>query len=246
MARIIPLHNLPVFSIVNPPDPSFPFERGAAFLVHKPKGRTSNDVVNLMRKCLDMGKIGHAGTLDPKATGLLILCCGWGTRTIAEIQAFKKTYDAQITFGVSTPSYDTETKIDRTAPFEHIHEKQIRRVLEQEYSGLIKQTPPMYSALKHNGQPLYKLARQNKTVERDAREVHIYGTRIVDVDMPHARLLIRCSKGTYIRSIAHNLGLKLDSAAHLTALERTGIGHFKNEDALTVDDLKIIFSEALS
>lgn len=241
MARIIPLRSLPVFSIADPPDQSFSFEDGAAFLIDKPKGWSSYQVVTYLRKCIDLGKVGHTGTLDPMATGLLILCCGKGTRTVSEIQNLTKTYKAEITFGTSTYSYDAETEVKEEKDFEHITKRKAEQVLRKHFSGPISQVPPMYSALKHKGKPLYEYARNNEEVEREPREITIYGFRILSFNLPEMELVIRCSKGTYIRSIAHDLGLKLNSAAHLSALERTGIGDFKNIDALTIDDLNLIF-----
>lgn len=246
MARIIPLRRLPVFSIVDPPDAAFQFKKGAAFLISKPKGRSSYDIVRYLRKCIDLGKVGHAGTLDPAAAGLLILCCGKGTRTISEIQQLPKTYHAQITFGASTFSFDLETEVKATAPFKHITLASLEKVLTKHFSGRTTQVPPMHSALKYKGKPLYKLARKRKEVERKPREVTIYSCRILRFNLPKVELIIRCSKGTYIRSIANDLGKLLDSAAHLSALERTAIGPFKNENALTIDDLDLLFSQSNS
>lgn len=244
MARIIPLHKLPVFSIVDPPDSTFSFEDGAAFLINKPIGWSSYEVVKHLRKRLDMSKIGHTGTLDPAACGLLILCCGRGTRTVSQIQELSKTYWAEITFGASTYSFDAETEVKNKADFEHVTRNAIENVLNEYFTGEVSQIPPMYSALKHNGTPLYKLARQKKSVERKARQITIYSSRIVCFNLPKVELTIRCSKGTYIRSIANSLGEKLNSAAHLSALERTAIGHFKNKNALTIEDLDLIFGSS--
>ncbi|HLR76664.1 MAG TPA: tRNA pseudouridine(55) synthase TruB [Balneolaceae bacterium] len=241
MGRIIPLHRLTIFSIANPPNISFNFDEGAAFLVNKPNGWSSYKAVTHLRKCIDLRKVGHAGTLDPMATGALILCCGKATRTIRQIQKLPKTYKAEVTFGTSTLSYDAETETANRLPFDHITPEKIKNKLDKHFSGKIMQTPPMYSALKHNGKPLYKFARKGEEVERKAREITIYSSRLKEYDSPKAELIIRCSKGTYIRSIAHELGLKLNSAAHLSGLERTAIGSFKNEDALTIDDLNLIF-----
>lgn len=241
MARIIPLRSLPVFSIINPPDPDFNFAEGAAFLIDKPKGWSSFDVVKHIRKCVDLRKVGHAGTLDPMATGLVIVCCGKGTRTINEIQDAAKAYEGEVTFGSSTQSYDAETTVADTAPCDHITKQKVLIALKQHFSGEIAQVPPMYSALKKDGTPLYKLARRGEEVEREARHVTIYAARIISVDLPKVELYIKCSKGTYIRSIAHDLGQHLNSLAHLPALRRTAIGDFSVKDALTIDDLDLIF-----
>jgi len=242
MARIIPLYRLPVFSIVDPPDPSFPFAKGAAFLIHKPAGWSSHKVVKHLRKHLNMRKVGHAGTLDPMATGLLVVCCGKGTRTISQIQHQPKKYRAEVTFGTSTPSYDATTCTAEQAPWQHISREDVEHLLKKEFTGRISQLPPMYSALKHKGTPLYKLARKGKEVERSEREIMLYATQLLSFKLPRVELYIRCSKGTYIRSIAHDLGQKLQSAAHLTALQRTAIGTFRDEDALTLEDLNLIFN----
>lgn len=241
MAKAIPLDELPVFSKVNLPDPSFDYSKGAALLINKPKNWSSFDVVKHLRKCLNLRKIGHAGTLDPMATGLLVLCCGKATKSISQIQSKPKEYIGGITFGGSTPSHDAETEVEKTAPYEHIKREDIEKVLQKEFSGQITQVPPMYSALKRNGTPLYKLARQGKEVKRPPRQVIIYESRILDFTKPVLELYIKCSKGTYIRSIAYDLGIELQSLAYLTKLKRIAIGDFKSDDALSIDDLDHIF-----
>lgn len=240
MARAIPLSELPFFSADNPPGPSFDYKSGAAFLIDKPRGWSSFDVVKYLRKCIDVKKVGHAGTLDPMATGLLIVCCGRATKSIIQIQELEKEYVAEITFGASTASYDAETEVEKTAPYEHITREEIRSVLDKHFSGTIEQVPPMYSALKYGGKPLYKLAREGKEVKREPRQVTFYETEIMEFSSPVLKLKVRCGKGTYIRSMAHDLGVYLDSLAHLTALVRTAIGTYKNSDALTIDDLSEI------
>lgn len=242
MARKIPLRSLPVFSIINPPDPDFDFAQGAAFLIDKPRGWSSFEVVKKVRKCVNLRKVGHAGTLDPMATGLVIVCCGKGTKTIPEIQDVSKAYEGEVTFGASTPSYDAETETEDTAPCDHITKAKILHALDEHFRGTIAQIPPMYSALKKDGQPLYKKARKGEVVEREPRNVTIHTARIISYDLPKVSLYIKCSKGTYIRSIAHDLGLKLDSLGHLSALRRTAIGNFNVADALTIEDLNLIFT----
>lgn len=242
MARRIPLRSLPVFSIINPPGTDFDFGQGAAFLIDKPKGWSSFDVVKKLRKCVNLRKVGHAGTLDPMATGLIIVCCGKGTKTISEIQSSPKAYEGEVTFGASTPSYDAETEIDDTAPYDHITKTKILDTLHEYFTGTIAQIPPMYSALKKDGQPLYKKARKGEVVEREARKVTVHTARIISYNLPTVSLYIKCSKGTYIRSIAHDLGRQLDSLGHLSALRRTAIGDFNVADALTIEDLNLIFT----
>ncbi|MFH5833086.1 tRNA pseudouridine(55) synthase TruB [Halalkalibaculum sp. DA3122] len=237
MGRGIPLSKLTFFSKSNPPTSSYHYNSGAAFLVNKPKGWTSFDVVKYLRKALDVKKVGHAGTLDPMATGLLIVCCGKATKSIQQLQRLEKVYTAEITFGGSTPSYDAETDIEKTAPYEHITRQRIEKILQTHFSGTIEQVPPMYSALKYGGKPLYELAREGKEVKRHARQVTIHQTEILDFNLPVLKLRIRCGKGTYIRSMAHDLGIYLESLAYLSALERTAIGDYSNSDALTIDEL---------
>ncbi len=245
MAKAIPLEELRVFSKTGLPEPSYDFAGGAAFLINKPKGWSSFDVVKHMRKCIDLRKVGHAGTLDPMATGLLVVCCGKGTKTISEIQSQPKEYLAEVTFGASTASHDAETEVEETAPCEHITEEMISEALDKHFSGTIKQVPPMYSALKHEGTPLYKLARKGKEVKRPPRLITIYESRILGFENPVLNLYVKCSKGTYIRSLAYDLGRAVDSLAHLTALERTAIGNFRSEDAFDIEELNHIFAENL-
>ena len=242
MPRAIPLEELPIFSVENPPPLDFEFADGCAFLINKPKGWTSFEVVKFLRKCLDVRKIGHAGTLDPMATGLLILCVGNGTRTVSEFQEADKEYIAEIAFGSSTPSLDAETTPNRREPFDHITESEIVRALDHCFSGQIIQIPPMYSALKHEGDPLYKLARKGKEVKRTPRQVIIEDTDILECNLPLLELYIKCSKGTYIRTLADDLADELDSAGHLIGLRRIAIGNYEAENALSVDKLSNIFS----
>ncbi|MDZ7773810.1 MAG: tRNA pseudouridine(55) synthase TruB [Balneolaceae bacterium] len=210
MAKAIPLSELPVFSARRPPDPNFHFQGGAAFLVDKPAGWSSFEVVKLLRRCLDMRKIGHAGTLDPMATGLLVLCCGRGTKSIQQIQVLEKVYVGEVTFGAATASYDAETEVTEEAPWQHLTGERIADKMEEAFTGDIIQYPPMYSAVKHKGQPLYKLARQGKEVERKPRVVTVHELRLLECRLPVIKLYIRCGKGTYVRSIAHDLGRALD------------------------------------
>ncbi|NGP88912.1 tRNA pseudouridine(55) synthase TruB [Fodinibius halophilus] len=241
MPKAIPLEELPIFSRTDWPNTFFDYSDGAAFLVNKPKGWSSFDVVKFLRKCLDIRKIGHAGTLDPMATGLLILCCGNGTRTVSAFQEADKEYVATMTFGASTPSLDAETIPDARAPFNHITKEAIEEALNDKLSGLIVQIPPMYSALKYKGDPLYKLARKGKEVKRKPRQVIIEETKILECNLPRLELYIKCSKGTYIRTLADDLARELDSLGHLIGLKRTAIGSYQNEDALSVEQLEDIF-----
>lgn len=241
MAKAIPLSELPIFSKDNIPDPSFDFKSGSVFLVSKPIKWSSFDVVKYLRKCLNIRKIGHAGTLDPMATGLLVLCCGKATKSISQIQDQAKEYIGDIRFGASTPSHDAETEIENRAEYGHIRKNNIEQALKENFSGQIIQVPPMYSALKHEGTPLYKLARKGKEVKRNPRQVIIYETKILEFENPDLSLYVKCSKGTYIRTLAYDLGQALDSLAYLTGLKRIAIGDFKDEAALEINELEHIF-----
>lgn len=241
MAKAIPIDKLPTFSKNNLPDPAFDFSDGAAFLINKPKNWSSFEVVKHLRKCIDLRKIGHAGTLDPMATGLLVLCCGKGTKSISQIQAKPKEYIGEVTFGGATPSHDAETEIDEKAGYDHITEEMVDETLRRDFDGQITQVPPMYSALKHKGTPLYKLARKGKEVKRHPRQVIIYKIEILNFKNPRLELYVKCSKGTYIRSIAYDLGKAVNSLAHLTKLKRIAIGDYKSKDALSIEDLDEIF-----
>lgn len=241
MARAIPLKELPVFGLQNPPDVSYDYASGAIILIDKPGGWSSFKVVTFLRKILDIKKIGHSGTLDPMATGLLVLCTGKATRSIDLIQRQDKTYIATICFGASTASYDAETPIVATANTLHISTGVIQTALNTSFHGEITQVPPMYSAIKRQGQRLYKLARQGKVIDPPPRFVTIYDTEILRFQNPELDLRIRCSRGTYIRSIAHDLGIALGTLAHLTALVRTNIGTYRLQDALTIAQIREYF-----
>lgn len=237
MAKPLPLESIQVFSTENPPNSDFNYDVGAIILVNKSKDWTSFDAVKYIRGRVRTKKVGHAGTLDPMATGLLILCTGKATKSISQIQDMPKTYLGEITFGGSTPSYDADSEIDESAPFDHITEEKIKEVLDQQFSGEIQQVPPMYSALKRDGQRLYELARRGKTIELEPRPVTIHQHLVVKYEAPKLIVSITCSKGTYIRSIAHDLGIALGSRAHLSALERTHIGEYSSKKAYTAHEI---------
>ena len=174
------------------------FHRGEEILIDKPFGWSSFKVVYEIRNAIGWLKIGHAGTLDPFATGLLILCTGKKTKSISDFQDLEKTYFGTITLGKATPSMDLETEILCEKPFSHISEEQIY-LLKEEFTGNIMQVPPMYSAIKKNGKNLYKLARTGKTVERQPREINVSGFNITKVELPDIHFEIICAKGTYLR-----------------------------------------------
>lgn len=218
------------------------FRVGATLLVDKPKDWTSFDVVNKIRFRLrkitgvKRIKVGHAGTLDPMATGLLILCTGKFTKKLASFQGLDKVYTGSFKLGASTPSYDAETEIDHTFPYKDITEKDIEKA-RQLYLGDINQVPPMYSAIKVDGQPLYKRARKGEFIEIKARPVHIFDFDITGNKLPDIGFRLHCSKGTYVRSLAHDMGHSLDSGAYLTELRRTKIGEYSIEDAWNLEAL---------
>jgi len=216
---------------------------GQVLLIDKPLEWTSFQVVNkvrwLLRKKFDFKKlkVGHAGTLDPLATGLLILCTGKFTKKIETYQAQHKEYTGTITLGATTPSYDLETEIDHTFDITSITDTQIVNATQQ-FIGDIQQRPPVFSALKKEGKRLYEYARAGEKVEIPTRKVHISAFEIVGIDMPKVHFRVACSKGTYIRSLAHDFGEALDNGAHLSALRRTTIGEYSVEDAISISDIE--------
>lgn len=235
-AAVLP--SFPVYNRTCLPLPDEDLNKGAVFLVDKPSEWSSFDVVKFLRNRIRVRKTGHAGTLDPLATGLLILCAGKATKSITTFQDYAKRYRATITFGNSTPSHDAATKPDGQAPVDHLNEARIQRVLENQFQGRISQIPPMYSALWKDGKRLYKYARKGKVVEREPREIEIYETSILKFHYNNLDLDVLCSKGTYIRQLAHDLGLALGTLAYLSDLRRTAIGIFKVEDAMTIDQIR--------
>tara|TARA_B100000795_G_scaffold79384_1_gene56898 strand:- start:335 stop:1039 length:705 start_codon:yes stop_codon:yes gene_type:complete len=219
------------------------FLDGQILLINKPLGWTSFDVVrkikNLIRTKYSLKKIkvGHAGTLDPLANGLLIVCTGKFTKRISELQGQAKVYTGDITLGGTTPSYDLETEIDAEFETNHISEALIKKTTAQ-FMGDIDQKPPIFSALKRGGERLYEKARRGESFEIEARKVTIHSFDIRGVKIPKVSFEIKCSKGTYIRSIAHDLGAALNSGAHLSKLCRTSIGDYQLVDALDVSDFE--------
>ena len=206
-------------------------QEGHVFLIDKPMDWTSFDVVNKIRwnirKSYDLKKIkvGHAGTLDPRATGLLLVCTGKLTKRIDEFQAQEKTYTGTIKLGVTTPTYDLESEEDQTFPTEHLTEEIINEATKQ-FIGEIEQFPPMHSAIKVDGKRLYELAREGQEIERKARKITIHDFKITKIDLPFVDFEVNCSKGTYIRSLAFDFGKAVNSGGYLTALRRTKIGDF--------------------
>jgi tRNA pseudouridine55 synthase len=216
---------------------------GQIILVDKPLKWTSFQVVNKLRWALrkkhDLKKlkVGHAGTLDPLATGLLILCTGKFTKKIDSLQAEIKEYTGTFHVGATTPSYDLETEIDATYSTEHITEKQIFEATKK-FLGEIDQIPPIFSAIKKDGVRLYELARKGETTEIKSRKTTIFEFEITNINLPNINFRVVCSKGTYIRSLANDFGKSLNSGAHLTALRRTKSGDFNVENA--IDPIKFV------
>ncbi len=206
-------------------------QEGHVFLIDKPLDWTSFDVVNKIRwnirKSYNLKKIkvGHAGTLDPKATGLLLVCTGKLTKRIDEFQAQVKTYTGTIKLGVTTPTYDLESEENETFPTEHLTNEIIYEATKQ-FIGEIEQFPPMHSAIKVDGKRLYELAREGQEIERKARKITIHDFKITKIDLPFVDFEVNCSKGTYIRSLAYDFGKAVNSGGYLTALRRTKIGEF--------------------
>lgn len=213
------------------------FKNGQVLLIDKPLTWTSFQVVNKLRwhirQTFDIKKIkvGHAGTLDPLATGLLIICTGKFTKKIHEYQAQTKEYTGTITLGATTPSYDLETEVNETFPTEHLTNELIHKTTAQ-FTGEISQKPPIFSAIKKDGKRLYELARAGETTEIKSRLVTVHEFEITKIDLPNIDFRIVCSKGTYIRSIAYDFGLALNSGGHLSKLRRTKIGNFSVDDAV--------------
>ncbi len=205
--------------------------QGGLILVDKPYRWTSFDVINRLRRELHV-KIGHAGTLDPLATGLLICCTGAWTKRITEFQKLPKEYTGIFTLGATTPSYDLESEPQNHQPFDHITEEQIVEATKA-FIGEIQQIPPVHSAIKKGGKRAYEMARKGQEVVLEARPITISEFEITQIQLPEVHFRVACSTGTYIRSLAHDLGQALGCGAHLSALRRTKIGDFDVDDAWT-------------
>jgi tRNA pseudouridine55 synthase len=208
--------------------------------VDKPPGMTSHDVVDAVRRVAGQRKVGHAGTLDPMATGVLVICLGQATRVAEYLMAGRKRYRATVGLGMTTDTYDAEGQITDSGGRIDFDRAEIETALSR-FRGKIEQVPPMYSAIKEGGQPLYKLARQGKVVARKARPVEIYELEVLDWTPPSLILEVTCSPGTYIRSLAHDLGQDLGSGAHLSALVRLASGRFSLAEAVSLQRLEEAF-----
>ena len=218
------------------------FQEGQVLIFYKPYHWTSFDLVRkikiILRKRLNQKiKIGHAGTLDPLATGLIILCTGKATKQISGLQDLNKEYIATIELGKTTPSFDLETEVDKKYKLEHITKNLFESVLTT-FTGETDQVPPVYSAKKHKGKRAYEFARRGIEIELKPDRINIYELELLEFNLPLVKLRILCSKGTYIRALARDIGKALDSGAYLKTLERTRIGNYCINDAFTIDDFE--------
>lgn len=207
-----------------------------AILIDKPAGPTSHDVVDAIRRQFNIKKVGHCGTLDPNATGLLLIVLGRGTKLSEKLMSDDKVYEGTIKFGESTDSYDADGEMVASLPVPPLTVDQLNEAAE-EFVGDIMQTPPMVSAVKKGGVPLYKLARKGVEVEREPRLIHIYNFRFSSYTEPFGQFRLACTKGTYVRSVAHELGQKLGCGAHLANLRRVSSGKFDVAEALEFESV---------
>lgn len=223
------------------------FNQGAVILINKPIDWSSFKVVDKVRRIIKAKKVGHAGTLDPKASGLLILCTGKLTKSISEFQNYPKEYRGKIYFGKTTPTMDLES-IEQASEEKDISFLNLELIREaaKSFVGEIEQIPPLYSAVWVNGKRAYELARKGKNVNLKPKKVFIEKFEILDYNPPLADFVVVCSKGTYVRTLAHDLGQKFGCGAFLYQLERTKIGEFKLEDALDIEQLKSLIQSRLN
>lgn len=221
----------------------FDFETGEVLLVDKPLTWTSFDVVRKVKNALRIKKIGHAGTLDPLATGLLILCTGRKTKEIDQIQAQEKEYTGTFRLGETTPSFDLETAVDMARPYAHLTAEQIEAAARQ-FLGFVEQTPPLFSAVKVDGKRAYELARNGQEAIIKAKTVEIKSFELTRIALPEVDFRLTCSKGTYVRSLARDLGAALGCGAHLTRLARTRIGEYRLEDAFSLEAIQALRPQA--
>lgn len=212
-------------------------EIDGVLLVDKAPGMTSHDVVAITRRALNTKKVGHCGTLDPLATGLLLITIGRGTKIQDLLMSEDKEYEGVMRLGEVTDSQDADGEVTETKPVPELSREQLEEAFAK-FKGDFYQTPPMVSAIKKDGVPLYKLARQGKVVEREPRFVHVYGHEIKRVTLPEIEFRVACSKGFYVRTYAHDIGQELGCGAHLRSLRRTKSGRFCVDGAVTVDELK--------
>lgn len=216
----------------------FDFQQGEILLFDKPYTWTSFDLVKKVRNLVRVKKVGHAGTLDPLATGLMILCTGAKTKSIEALTGIDKTYTGKFRLGMSTPSYDLETEADAHFPIEGLDEQAIRQAAAA-LTGNLQQLPPAHSAIKVGGKRLYKDARKGIAVKLEPRSVQVLQFEITEIKLPEVSFLVSCSKGTYIRSLVHDLGKSLGNGAVLTELCRTAVGEYQLADAWKLADFEV-------
>ena len=225
------------------PQPDEP-ELNGALLIDKPAGPTSHDIVDIVRGLYRIRKVGHCGTLDPAATGLLVLLLGRATKLSMKLTADDKVYEGTMELGQATDSYDAQGEVTATADVPPLDCDALNAGAEA-FTGDLQQQPPMVSAVKKDGVPLYKLARKGKTVEREAKPVHIYSYEFSEYTEPIGHFRVHCTKGTYVRSLAHDLGQSLGCGAHLRTLHRTASGKFNVADAIRLEELVKLPEEEL-
>jgi tRNA pseudouridine55 synthase len=222
------------------------FREGAVFAVDKPSGWTSFDVVNKIRVSLrglhGKMKVGHAGTLDPLATGVMVVCTGKETKEIERYMGQEKEYAARVTFGHTTPSRDLESAFDGEYDYSRV-DRALLEAVTRRFVGEIEQVPPAFSAVRVNGTRAYAMARAGDAVEMKSRRVHVKAVEIVEVNMPDVLLRVTCGKGTYIRSLAHDIGRACGSGSHLSALRRERVGTFRVEHAFRVEEFVRLLEE---
>ncbi|MCK9594568.1 MAG: tRNA pseudouridine(55) synthase TruB [Candidatus Omnitrophica bacterium] len=206
-------------------------------VINKPKGMTSHDVVDFVRKKLKMRKVGHAGTLDPAATGVLVILLGRCTRLFDKFLSYDKEYVATLTLGSRTSSGDLEGDVLETRDYNHIDENMVKNAMPA-YIGDIKQVPPMVSAVKYKGKRLYKLARKGQQVERTPRDVRIKELKLLEFKLPDVEFYLKCSRGTYVRQLAEDLAVDLNCVGHVSRIERLSIGPFNIKSALGLSDIE--------
>jgi tRNA pseudouridine55 synthase len=213
------------------------FEAGEILNINKPEGWTSFDVVKKVRRLLRVKKVGHAGTLDPFATGVLLVCTGRATKRVSKLMGLEKEYVGVVELGKTTDTLDVTGSIVEEREVPAVTLDEVRQVAG-EFVGRISQVPPAYSALKVNGRRMYKLARKGEAVALPPRTVEIYAVDVLDLNLPELTIRVRCGKGTYIRALARDIGERLGTVAYLRTLQRTAIGPYRIEDALRIEDLE--------
>ncbi len=220
----------------------FDFERGELLLVNKARGWTSFDVVRKLRSIFGIKKIGHSGTLDPMASGLLVICTGRKTKEMEALKGLEKEYEGVMELGARTRSFDRETEIIDRRPIDNISAAKVRSLF-QEFVGEIEQVPPIYSAVKIRGRRLYKYARKGKEIDRPSRQVRISRFEPIEIRLPEVTFRLVSSKGTYVRSLVNDFGERLECGAYLKSLVRKRVGEFRLEDALSIEEYERLSGE---